>query len=432
MDFNESLSYLLSLGHETLAIKLGLRNTELLLETLGNPQHSFRSIQIAGTNGKGSTAVMVDAICQDARIRTGLFTSPHLVSITERIKIAGIDISPEDFAAQATRVRAAADTLIFEKKLQSAPTFFEHLTAIAFLAFASANVALAILETGLGGRLDSTTVAQAEIVALTPIAMDHEEYLGHNLAEIGSEKAAIVRRGSSAVIAPQKPEAMKVILNRCGECDVAPVSAAACTIESRTDDGRFIATFTGSNRQYRSVQVGLRGKHQTVNAATAISLAEALNTIGFKISAESIIGGIEKAVHAGRLERRGKYLFDGAHNPSAAETLKDYLIEFEKTPITLIFGAMRDKNLSAMTAALFRVASHVVLTQPDNPRAASIQTLQGLASEIGTANVSVTHSAAEALNKANEVTSADGVICVTGSLYLVGEIKALLLAAEFA
>src|SRR5947208_3627794 len=170
MSFDEALAYLLSLGHETLTIKLGLRNTETLLTGLADPHKNFPSVQIAGTNGKGSTAAFLDSICRAAGIRAGLFTSPHLISITERITIAGESITEEEFARLTAIVRSTAETLVSERKLETLPTFFEHVTAIALLAFREAQVQLAILETGLGGRLDSTTAAQADVVAITPIA----------------------------------------------------------------------------------------------------------------------------------------------------------------------------------------------------------------------------------------------------------------------
>src|SRR5712691_7464816 len=202
MNFHEALSYLLSLGHEMLTIKLGLANTETLLAALGSPHKEFPAVQIAGTNGKGSTAVTLDSICREAAIRTGLFTSPHLISITERISIDGEQISEADFARLANQVKAAAEELVRQGELETLPTFFEHVTAIALLSFRKAKLDLAILETGLGGRLDSTTAAGAEIVAVTSIAMDHEEYLGHSLLEIAAEKAAIIRLGATALLAP--------------------------------------------------------------------------------------------------------------------------------------------------------------------------------------------------------------------------------------
>lgn len=427
MEFSETLSYLLSLGHETLAIKLGLRNTELLLAELGNPQHSFASVQIAGTNGKGSTAAMLDSICRQAGLRAGLFTSPHLISITERIKISGCEISPPEFAELATRVRTAAEGLVAQGKLQALPTFFEHVTAIAFLAFKEATVELAILETGLGGRLDATTVAAASIVAITPIALDHQDYLGATLAEIAAEKAAIIHPGTTAIIAAQEQAASSVIRQRAAECEVEPsLDDYAISIQAATADGRFTVTFETRHARYESVRLGLRGRHQIENAATAIRIAEALSQRGWKIPPAAIVSGIKTAQHAGRLEVNEGYLLDGAHNPSAAQTLRGYLDEFINVPLTLVFGAMRDKNLVEMAAILFPAATQLVLTQVDNPRSASAEELHEIAITLAVPNVFVTHSASEALAKANEVTSTPGLVCITGSLYLLGEAKALM------
>jgi dihydrofolate synthase/folylpolyglutamate synthase len=427
MEFSESLSYLLGLGHETLAIKLGLKNTELLLEALGNPQHSFASVQIAGTNGKGSTAAMLDSICKQAGIRTGLFTSPHLISITERIKIAGADISPPEFARLTKQVKEAAQSLVEHGKLPALPTFFEHVTAIALLAFKEAGVELAILETGLGGRLDATTVAGARVVVITPIALDHQEYLGSTLREIAAEKAAIIRPGTMAIVARQPAEAFDVILRRATECDVqALIPDHENSIESATADGRFTVTFQTDNERYESVSIGLRGRHQIENASTAIRVAESLKQQGWEIAKPAIVAGIEAAKHAGRLELFGGYLLDGAHNPSAAQTLRSYLDEFVKVPLTLVFGAMRDKNLVEMAAILLPAAARLVLTQADNPRSASAEELREIAAATGAPNIFVTRSVSEALTKANEVTSSSGLVCITGSLYLLGEAKAIL------
>ena len=237
MDFEAAVGYLLSLGHETLTIKLGLRNTELLLAALDNPEGAFPSVQIAGTNGKGSTASMLDSICRAAGINSGLYTSPHLLSITERIRIGGTPITPEEFANCTTTVRDISAQILAEKQLEALPTFFEQLTAIALLAFRKAGIKLAILETGLGGRLDSTTAAEARIVAITPIALDHEEYLGNTIESIAAEKAAIIRPGVKAVIAKQEPEALKVIMKRGEEAGVTPILLdSPHTIENVTAD----------------------------------------------------------------------------------------------------------------------------------------------------------------------------------------------------
>src|SRR5713226_5801378 len=410
MHFAEALSYLLSLGHETLTIKLGLANTETLLAALGNPHQDFPAVQIAGTNGKGSTAVTLDSICREAGIRTGLFTSPHLISITERISIEGGQVSEADFARLTTQVKEIAEELVKRGKLEALPTFFEHVTAIALLAFREAKVDLAILETGLGGRLDSTTAAGAETVAITSIAMDHEEYLGHSLAEIAAEKAAIIRPGVAAIVAPQKEEALEVIVRRCEAVGVEP---------------RFIEP-----RLYESISIGLRDRHQIENVSTAIALAEALREKGFAISRAAIIRGVETATHPGRLELwegQPRILFDGAHNPAAAHALRDYLDEFVAEPITMIFGAMRDKALTEMAAVLFPIADQLILTELDNPRAASLDMLKlAVPENFAAAGIHRASSPDEALRIAKEVTPADGLICVTGSLYLVGAVQKLL------
>ena len=434
MNFVDATQYLYGLGHETLAMKLGLRNTQLLLERLGNPQTSFESVQIAGTNGKGSTAVVLDAICRAAGIRTGLFTSPHLVSIRERIKIDGQEISEERFANFATIVRTAAEALLNDQALPALPTFFEHVTAIALLVFRDAGVKLAILETGLGGRLDATTVAGARTVAITPIALDHQQYLGETLEEIAAEKAAIIRPGVTAIVGPQTPAALEVILKRCFECTVFPsVNDCATIIESVRDDGRFIVSFETANARYEKVALGLRGKHQIVNSAIAVRLAESLRGHEFDISHADIVEGIQAAKHAGRLEfveSSPPLLLDGAHNPSGAQALREFLDEFAKQPLTLIFGAMKDKGLEEIAAILFPVAAQLVLTVPDNPRAANVERLKSLADEIVAPDkIIMTTSAVEALQLAREATPSDGLVCVTGSLYLVGEIKALLSVA---
>src|SRR6266705_3040749 len=429
MQFDEALRYLLSLGHETLAIKLGLRNTELLLDALGNPQTSYASVQIAGTNGKGSTAVMLDSICRVADIKTGLFTSPHLVSITERIKIGGREISRADFARFATEVRDTTQRLLAENRIEALPTFFEHVTAIALLAFREANVDLAILETGLGGRLDSTTVAGADIVAITPIAMDHEEYLGNTLAEIAAEKAAVIRPGVVAIIAPQSDVPLQVIMRQCrsSRAKYKFIQSRDIDLLATSAEGHYCVTLKTGNDTYEMVWLGLRGRHQIENAAVAIALGETLRESGFKVSREGIILGVGTATHAGRLEmwdREPRVLFDGAHNAAGSRALRDYLDEFIKGPITMIFGAMRDKALQEMASTLFSKVDKLILTQFDNPRAAGLDALKAALPEgFDERGVRLAASAEEALRIALELTPGDGIICVTGSLYLIGAIQ---------
>lgn len=434
MLFDEAYQYLLSLGHETLTIKLGLTNTERLLAALGNPHQSFSCVQIAGTNGKGSTAVMLESICREGRINVGLFTSPHLVSITERIRIDGREISKEDFARLTEQVKQAAEALVERGELQTVPTFFEHVTAIALLAFRESEVELAILETGLGGRLDSTTAAGAQVVAITPIAMDHEEYLGHTLAEIAAEKAAIIRPGVTTIVAPQPEQALEVIKQRCAEVGVSArfVSEPLNVTTVEDSPGRVCATFATRNDRYENACLGLRGRHQAINAATAVVLAEGLGERGFNLSRHLILSGLQNSRHSGRLELLEgdpPVLLDGAHNPAAAQALLNYLDEFIQQPITLIFGAMQDKPLAKMAALLFPAAREVILTELDNPRAATIAELKAAAPpNLDQTNLREAKSVTEALKIARQITGWDGLILVTGSLYLVGAARASLFA----
>jgi dihydrofolate synthase/folylpolyglutamate synthase len=431
MKFTEAVQYLLSLGHETLAMKLGLRSPDLLLTALGKPQHSLRSVQIAGTNGKGSTAVMLDSICRAAGLKTGLYTSPHLTSITERIRINGAAISEDDFATLITTVRETSERIVIQGTIEALPTFFEQVTAAALLAFAPAKVDLAILETGLGGRLDATTAAGAEIVGLTPIAMDHEQYLGNTLEQITAEKAAIIRPGVRVVLAEQDPSALQVILDRCKETQVEPVQSARIGWQAEASaEGRFCVTFQTDQHVYDRVWLGLLGQHQSQNAATAISLAEILNESGFQISQKAIREGIENARHPGRLELipgAPNFLLDGAHNPAGALALRRYLDDYARRPLTLIFGAMRDKQLDQMAGILFPVADLVVLTEIDNARSATTEKLVKLATTAGISNAVTATSSADALQKAIAGTEPSGLICVTGSLYLIGELRPHLL-----
>jgi dihydrofolate synthase/folylpolyglutamate synthase len=435
MTFDDALRYLLSLGHETLALKLGLETTEVLLSALGDPQEAFPSVQIAGTNGKGSTAVLLDSIARAAGIKTGLFTSPHLRSITERIRIDGHDLSQSLFAELASTVRRSAEQLIATAHLSAPPTFFEQVTAITLLAFKQANIDLAILETGLGGRLDSTSVARAGTIGITQIALDHQEYLGNTLAEIAAEKAAIIRPDVTAVIAPQSQAALEVILGRCESVNVTPrMNGCEARVLGATTDGRMRVTLETNYDCYEEVVLGLRGRHQITNVSLAIQLAESLRERGFQIPREKIVAGVEQARHPGRLqliEGTPQLLFDGAHNPAGALALRAYLDEFVSRPLTLVFGAMRDKNLEEMARQLFPRAHRLILTEPNNARSAAAARLQEYTvNTTGEQTIIVEPSAKKAIDIAFDCTPAHGLICVAGSLYLVGEIQEALAQTE--
>lgn len=378
-------------------MKLGLENISKLLDALGNPQQKYTKVQVAGTNGKGSTCAFLESICLQAGIKIGMTTSPHLVSITERVKINGAEITENDFARLATKIRQTSEKLVENGILESVPTFFEQVTAIALLAFAEAQVEIAILETGLGGRFDAVTAANAEIVAITPISLDHQQILGETLAEIAAEKAAAIRfPNQKAVVARQDSEAEKVVLERCFELGIEPL---------RTDFG------------LPEVKLSLKGKHQIENAKVAVRLAEILN-----IREKYILAGLQTAVHKGRLEFYKNILFDGSHNVAGAKALCDYLTTEIKQPITLIFGAMKDKDIGGIAEILFPLANVLILTEVGNKRTAKLNDLRKFTRGYG--KVFFTGNSREALKIAGKFT--ENLTCVTGSLHLVGELQEFL------
>jgi dihydrofolate synthase / folylpolyglutamate synthase len=423
---NSALSYLYGLGNEVTAMKLGLDSVRLLLGRLGDPHERFRSVIVAGTNGKGSIAATLESILRRAGLRTGLYTSPHLVAIEERVRVGGREVTRERFAGLAARVRVAAEALVADGVLPALPTFFEHLTAIAFLEFAEARVDIAVLEVGLGGRLDATNVVQPIVAAIGPVAFDHKEYLGETLAEIAAEKAAVIKPGCAAVIGPQPVEALDVLLRRCLECDVLPAFTGEPRIY-RSEGGRFTFGYETETDVYEQVTLGLRGRHQIANALVAIHAAEALRRAGFAISRGAILDGIARTEWPGRLEMipgPPPILLDGAHNAAGAATLRAFLDEFGRAPVTLVFGAMGDKDVGAMLETLAPAASTIVLTRPDSPRALAPEALAA-ALPLGSDPVLV-ESVDDALVHASNVTPREGSICVAGSLYLVGEAKSVL------
>lgn len=436
MNFQESLAYLYGLGNEVSAMKLGLENVRKLLSALENPEKKFLKIQVAGTNGKGSTCAFLDAICRSAGINTGLYTSPHLINVTERIRINGEEISEKDFARHATRVREIGERFVENSKsnesripnpesrifLETVPTFFEQMTAIALSAFAEAKIELAILETGLGGRLDATTAVNAEIVAITPIDFDHQKILGNSLTEIALEKAAIIRANTKVVSAKQKPEAEKVIAEVCKNFDVEPrVSNFKSQISGADEQGKFVVGFQTEKAEYKNVRLNLAGRHQIENAKVTVLLAEILQDF-FTIKSENVTEGLQTATHKGRLEFYENILFDGAHNVAGARALREFLDEFVNQPVTMIFGAMRDKDLTEIAATLFPKADKIIFTAPDNPRSLEAKDLtEFLPRNFNRKKVYQTKTVAEAVETARRISGENDLICVTGSIYLIGE-----------
>lgn len=420
MNFEESVKYLYGLGNEVLAMKLGLESIGTLLAELGDPHTKYPKVQIAGTNGKGSTVAFLESICRENGMFVGATTSPHLISVTERVRVDGEPISNDAFARLATRVRETSESLVAANRLESVPTFFEQVTAIALLAFAQSEVEIAILETGLGGRFDATTAAGADTVAITRIAFDHQRILGGTIGRIAAEKAAIIGPGKTVVVAEQPEEAFEVILDRCLEAGVAPRLSSELMVETEPDS----IVFSSGSGLFRVTELGLPGAHQIENATTAILLAESLG-----ISKDAIERGLSNAVHHGRLERRGPFLLDGAHNENGAEALQQYLIDSVPGPIVMIFGAMRDKELEGIESRLFPLADTVIVTRADNQRSMDPFELASSA-RLFSSDVREAPNVAEALHLARKIAPDEATILVTGSLYLVGEALAKL--EEFA
>lgn len=431
MNFPESEAYLLSLGNEVEAMKLGLDNIRALLNALGNPQNNYKKVQVAGTNGKGSVCAFLNSICLQAGIRTGLYTSPHLVSITERIKIDRDDISESEFARIATLVRETSEKLVETGELKTIPTYFEQVTAMALVAFAEAKVELAILETGLGGRFDAVTAANAEIAAITRIDLDHQEYLGETIEEIAAEKAAIIRPDTKAVvIGEQLKGALEVLLDRCRRLGITPQAASKSYIWQLdiSSRGTTVLELDVPPLNELGVRPGLAGRHQIENAYTAVMIAGTLaNDFDIEISEHQIRIGVENARHPGRLEYIGRFLLDGAHNVAGTQALAAYLDEFVSKPITLIFGAMRDKAVSEIAEILWSKADKLVLTRPSNSRALTTDELESaIPRSFDREKIITTESVSMAIEEAYEITPPDGLIVITGSLYLVGEARKLL------
>ncbi len=428
MNFAESVSYLYSLGNEVLAMKLGLEAVRVLADALDNPQQKFPAIHIAGTNGKGSTAAMTEAILRAASLNVALFTSPHLISVTERYRVNGNNISEDAFARLATDVRQAGETLVAAGRLEAPPTFFEQVTMIAYLYFAENNVDLAVLEVGMGGRLDATNICQPVVTAITPIGFDHQQYLGNTLAEIGGEKAGIIKPRVPVVVAPQSDEAMKTIAACAEGLNASLVSVAGKSfIVELGPSGRCRLLYQGYD-----ALLSLPGRHQAENAMMAILIAEQMRQLGWTIEHHAIETGLSSTVWPGRLQliKSAKLpapiLVDGTHNPAGAETLRNFLAEnYDGVPITMIFGAMADKSVVEMSKVLFPVAQQLILTKANNPRAALPDTISKQTKALRQDAVCA-ESLAEALAEATRITPADGLIVVCGSLYLAGELLSYL------
>ena len=420
MNYPDSVRFLYALGNEVKTAKLGLERIDVLLEALDNPQRACRIVHVAGTNGKGSTSAMIESGLRAAGYRTGLFTSPHLVEPTERIQVEGKPVDADRFAAAFDRVHACAETLLRQERIDLHPTYFECVTAMALLLFRECGVEFTVLEVGLGGRLDATNVVTPELCVVTPVDFDHEAYLGKSLEAIAGEKAGILKPGVRAVFAWQRPEAADVLEAR------AAVLGAAVTHSSEVAISGVALHARGSDFLWGDVPVScpLAGEHQVENARTAIA---ALAELG--VAPDAIRRGIAQSRWPGRLERvavNPEIVLDGAHNPASVRALAAYLDRFyDPRRVWLIYGAMRDKAVEEMTAILFPRAAHVIVTAPAQARALRPESIRELADH---GDIRVAADLKAALGLAGEAAREDAIF-VTGSLFLVGEARALIIGA---
>jgi dihydrofolate synthase/folylpolyglutamate synthase len=430
-----------ALGHElaqTPSHKFDLAHMRVLLAALGHPENRFPTVLVAGTNGKGSTAATLASILQASGLKTGLYTSPHLLRINERICLNGEPIRDDDFALLHDVVDRTAERLVGEGDLPWHPSFFETLTAMAFEYFARNHPDMVVLEVGMGGRLDATNVVEPLLSIITDIALDHQKYLGSTVAEIAREKAGIIRPGGVVVTLPQLPEANDVIGNAILNAGARAVNAVPyvplSSGPSPVASGQWQPYAVELIGETIQVESPLVGRHQLRNVALAIAAAEELHNQGMaRITPETIAQGIRQTHWPGRFQvvpatgDNPEYVLDVAHNPAGAWALRSTLSaacrDLENgREITMVFGVMRDKAIREITEILFPIASHVIVTHANNPRSASPDEIRQAAARVAAGiDIVEAENVASALNRARNVAGPGGLAVVTGSIYVVGE-----------
>lgn len=411
---------------EQFGIKFGLDNIRTLVACLGNPERAFRSIHIAGTNGKGSVTAMVDAALRAAGRHVGRYTSPHLTRLAERFVIDGSPVGDAELEESAARVRAAIDGLRASGALKAEPTFFEATTAMAFDLFQRAAVELAVVEVGLGGRLDSTNVISPVITAITSIDFDHQQYLGSTLGEIAFEKAGIIKGGVPVIVDELRPEALRVVLDVARErgSHVIHAREGVHLVTAEDGDTARIRLRTPVH-DYGEIHLALRGAHQQRNAILAVRILETLAGLGESVPPSAVVHGLEHVSWPGRLDWRRfadgrEIIMDAAHNPAGATALAEYLAGLGGAKPPLVFAAMRDKDLEGMLRALAPVVSRIIVTRASNARSADPDVLESTVRRVSPdLPVEVASSPEEAMIAA---WSTAPRIVVAGSIFLLGDV----------
>ena len=460
-NYETAVAQMYALGHElaqTPSHKFDLAHMRVLLAALAHPENRFPAVLIAGTNGKGSTAATLASILQASGLKTGLYTSPHLVRINERIRLNGEAISDDDFAMLHDVVDRTAERLVGEGDLPWHPSFFEMLTAISFEYFARSRPDMVVLEVGMGGRLDATNVVEPRLSVITDISLDHQKYLGETVGEIAREKAGIIRPGGVVVTLPQLPEANDVIGNAILNAGARAVNAVPYVPPVSPGSSQYLVSSTqetaspGARQRYSLAVLGkeivvdspLVGRHQLRNLALAIAAAEELHNQGtVQIAPETIANGIRETYWPGRFQvvpsagDDPEYVLDVAHNPAGAWALRSTLSAAypdsgsgdpgKRRPINMLFGVMRDKAMREITEILFPIAEHVIVTHANNPRSASPDEIRQAAARVAAGiDIEDAEGVASAMEWAREVAGKSGLVVVTGSIYIVGEAMRIL------
>lgn len=392
-------------------MKFGLANIARLCAALGHPEAAFPAVVIAGTNGKGSVTAMVDTALRAAGHRSARYTSPHLHRVEERFVIDGREVEPETLDRAAAQVQRAAEMLVATGELETLPTFFEATTAIAFVLFRDAKVDIAVLEVGLGGRLDATNIVSPVAVAIVSIDFDHQAQLGTTLASVAAEKAGVIKASIPVVCGPIPADALQVIATVCAERRATLI---------RTDtDGPLAARIA-------SMTIGLPGEHQKANAAVALRLLEAIDedqTLGLRVGADAMRAGLAEVRWPGRLETFAiggcRVLIDAAHNAAGARALAAHVWQVFPSGVTLVFGAMQDKAITEMLSALAPVVVSVVCTTAPNSRAMTADELVLLASSLGLPAIAVP----DPVSAVGHACASGRPVAVAGSIFLIGPVR---------
>jgi dihydrofolate synthase / folylpolyglutamate synthase len=419
MTYQEILTHIYGLGR--FGMKPGLERIHSLLNALSNPQDSLRVIHVAGTNGKGSTAAFLSAILTAAGHRVGLFTSPHLMAFPERIRINGREIPVQEVVPLAERVLSVA---------LPGTTFFEIVTAMSFLYFAEQGVGPAIMEVGMGGRLDATNVAEGVLSLISPIALDHCEYLGDSIARITAEKAGVVKAGHPVAIARQHPDALMTISGICARLGSRVFRDGHDFSADWETDG---LAYHGINWHLESLRPGIPGRYQTTNAALALCASELLDRQGLPVTVDAARKGMEQAFWPGRMEMfpgRPRVLLDGAHNPAGAEALAEALKDIPREALILMIGVVGDKDVNGILAPLLPHADGIIAVSPAVPRGLPSHELAERCRTFGHRTVDAGGVSA-GLKIAFSNSSANDLVLVCGSLFTVGEARAQILARSF-